>query len=60
MLTGDKYDNVQFEVHLTEKDIVSIYGGVGGADKSHIGRPWWHTHGGGHSIANLRKDIGNL
>jgi hypothetical protein len=54
---GDKYKNVAFEIHLTKNDGISFSGSAGGPDSSHIGKPKWHDHGGGHSMECLRKDI---
>ena len=60
LVDGNSYNNVQFEIHNTKGDVVSLFGSAGGPDSSHIGKPNWHSHGGGHSMAALRQDIGNL
>ena len=42
LLSGTEYDGVQFEVHLTKNDPVSLYGGYLGPECSHVGHPVWH------------------
>ena len=62
LVDGKNYNYVPFEIHLTRNDVVSHTSvvGVTGTDASHIGTPKWHIHDGGHSMAALRADIGNL
>ncbi len=54
---GNKYNGVSFEVHVTSNDPVSWLGSAGGSNSSHIGKPHWHYHKGGHSMKSLREDI---
>jgi hypothetical protein len=54
---NDKFRDVPFEVHLTDGDPVSMVGSAGGPDSSHIGKPIWHHHGGGHTMKNLRNAL---
>ena len=41
LLTGNKYNVVKFEVHLTRNDPVSLFGGILGVAVSHVGHPIW-------------------
>ena len=60
LVDGDNYKNIPFEIHNTKGDVVSLFGSAAGPKSSHIGKPKWHKHGGGHAMAALRADIGNL
>ncbi|KAL5252391.1 hypothetical protein ACHWQZ_G015231 [Mnemiopsis leidyi] len=60
LLTGDKYDGVKFEVHLTRNDPVSLFGGFLGPECTHVGRPIWHSGFGSESdnvIANHKMNL---
>lgn len=54
---GNNYNGVPFEVHLTKNDGISYFGSAGGPSSSHIGKPIWHDHNGGHSMKAIREDI---
>ena len=60
LVDGNNYNHVPFEIHNTEGDVVSLFGSAGGPNSSHIGKLKWHKHGGGHAMAALRAEIGNL
>ena len=58
LLSGDKYDKVKFEVHLTKNDIVSLFGGFPGVSLSHVGHPIWHQGVGTDDIiANHKMEL---
>ena len=58
LLTGDKYKGVKFEVHLTEHDPVSLFGGMMGVAVSHVGKPIWHVGvGADNAIANHKMSL---
>ena len=58
LLTGNKYDGVKFEVHLTEQDPVSQFGSFMGPNHSHVGTPIWHS-GGDHLMDPIIQDLEN-
>ena len=60
LIYGDAYRDIPFEIHLERSDPISHFGQRGGPDSSHIGKPKWHNHNGGHSMDSMRKDIGEL
>ena len=58
LLSGDKYKDTKFEVHLTEHDIVSLFGGFPGVSLSHVGHPIWHPGVGADDVmANHKMDL---
>ena len=57
LVPGDNYRGRPFEIHLTSNDVFSNAGKGRGPDSSHIGKPKWHYHGGGHTMWSLREDI---
>ena len=58
LLSGDKYNGVQFEVHLTRNDPVSLFGSYLGPECSHVGSPVWHKGVGvGDIVANHRMEL---
>ena len=56
LLTGNKYDGVKFEVHLTEQDPVSQVGSYMGPNHSHVGTPIWHS-GGDHLMDPIIEEL---
>ena len=58
LLTGDKYNGVKFEVHLTINDPISSIGSVLGPENSHVGRPIWHS-GFNHMMDSIIQDLEN-
>ena len=58
LLSGDKYNGVKFEVHLTRNDPVSLFGGMLGVAISHVGKPIWHPGvGTDHVIDNHKIEL---
>ena len=58
LLTGNKYNGVKFEVHLTRNDPVSLFGSYMGPECSHVGHPLWHPGVGTDDvIANHKMEL---
>ena len=58
LLTGNKYNGVKFEVHLTRNDPVSLFGGMLGVAISHVGKPIWRPGVGADDVgANHKMEL---